>query len=191
MTPLYLLRHGPMPQAQGSAPLGSLDPAVHPEALALWPRVRAELLGLGPQRVLCSHLARAKDLAVDLGLPTLVLGGLAEQSFGAWEGVPWADIKGHEAFLANPVLAAPPGGESFARCASRAVLTVQGALEGETPTLALAHGGPLRAILAHFLGLPLERALDLAWAPFGLTKLEVYGPNRAVLRYHNRVLPQA
>lgn len=178
-----------MPQPPGGAPLGSSDPAVHADAWAQWPRVREELERLGVQRVLCSHLARAKDLALDLGLPTLVLQGLAEQSFGAWEGVPWSELKGHEPFLANPVLAAPPGGESFARCASRAVLAFQGALEGEIPTLVLAHGGPLRAILAHFLGLPLERALDLAWGPFGLTKLELYGPNRALLRYHNRLLP--
>ena len=34
----------------------------------------------------------------------------------------------------------------------------------------------------------LERALDLAWQPYGLTKLEVYAPNRAVLRFHNRAL---
>ena len=54
--------------------------------------------------------------------------------------------------------------------------------------LVLADGGSLRAILAHFLGLPLERALDLAWQPYGLTALEVFGPNRGLLRYHNRVL---
>ena len=191
VTPLYLLRHGPLPRAQGSAPLGSSNPAVHPEAWALWPQVKADLQALQPQRVLCSDLTRSRDLALDLGLPTLVLSGLQEQSFGEWEGIPWVDIKGHEAFLANPVISSPPGGESFARCASRAVLTIQGALDGETPTLVLAHGGPLRAILAHFLGMGLDRALDLAWAPFGLSKLEIYGPNRGVLRYHNRILPRA
>lgn len=190
MTPLYLLRHGPLPRPQGSAPLGSSNPPVHPDTWALWPQVKAELQGINPQRVLCSDLSRARDLALDLGLPTLVLSGLQEQSFGEWEGIPWAEIKGHEAFLANPVFAAPPGGESFARCASRAVLAYQGALEGETSTLVLAHGGPLRAVLAHFMGLGLDRALDLAWSPFGLTKLEIYGPNRGVLRFHNKVLPR-
>lgn len=188
MTPLYLLRHGPTAASQAGAPLGRLDLPVLPEGEALWPRVKEELLNLGIQRVLTSDLQRARNHALDLGLPCLVLPDLGEQAFGAWDGLPWDQVVGAEAFFANPALAAPPGGESFARCASRSLLALQGALEGEQSTLVLAHGGSLRAILAHFLGLPLERALDLAWQPYGLTKLEVYAPNRAVLRFHNRAL---
>ncbi|MBS1766663.1 MAG: histidine phosphatase family protein [Acidobacteria bacterium] len=188
MTPLYLLRHGPTAASQAGAPLGRLDLPVTEEAERRWPLVKAHIQALGIQRVLCSHLRRSRAHAEDLGLPLLVLEGLAEQSFGAWEGVPWQEIKGAESFFANPVIGCPPGGESFARCASRAVQTLQGALSGEEPILVLAHGGSLRAILAHFMGLSLERALDLAWQPFGLSKLEIHGPNKAVLRFHNQGL---
>lgn len=188
MTPLYLLRHGPTAASQSCAPLGRLDLPVSPDGQALWPRVRQELLALGIQRVLTSDLQRAKLHAQDLGLPCLVLPDLGEQSFGDWEGMPWSEIQGAEALFADPVKAAPPRGESFARCASRALLALQRSLDGEQSTLVLAHGGSLRAILAHFLGLPLERALDLAWQPFGLTALEVFSPNRALLRFHNRPL---
>lgn len=164
-----------------------------PEGEARWPAVKAELQALGLKRVLCSPLQRSRGHAEDLGLPFLVLSGLAEQSFGAWDGRPWAEISAADpiatnAFFADPVKAAPPGGESFDRAASRAVATLQAALEGEAPTLVLAHGGPLRALLAHFLGLPIARALDLAWASFGLSALDVYGPDRGLLRFHNRVL---
>lgn len=185
---LYLLRHGPTTASQAGAPLGRKDLPVAPEGVAAWPQVKAELLSYGIQRVFTSDLTRARHHALDLGLPTLVLPDLAEQAFGEWEGLPWAEIPGADAYLANPVLGTPPGGESFARCASRSLMALQGALDGEQTTLVLAHGGSLRAILAHFLGLPLERALDLAWQPFGLTRLEVFGSNRAVLRYHNRAL---
>ncbi len=187
--PLFLLRHGPTVASQSGAPLGRADHPVTAEAEALWPRVKEELLTLGIQRVFTSELQRARNHALDLGLPCLVLADLGEQAFGEWEGVPWGQVPNAEAFFASPALATPPGGESFARCASRSLLALQGAMEGEQPTLVLAHGGPLRAILSHFLGLPLERALDLAWQPFGLTKLEVYAPNRAVLRFHNQPLP--
>lgn len=189
MTPLFLLRHGPTDASQAGAPLGRLDLPVTPEGHAQWPRVKQELLSLGIRRVLTSDLVRARAHALDLGLPCLVLPDLGEQSFGEWEGIPWADLPNTASFFSEPVKSTPPGGESFARCASRALMSVQGALEGEQSTLVLAHGGPLRAILAHFMGLSLERALDLAWQPFGLTALEVYGPNRALLRYHNRCLP--
>ena len=189
MIALHLLRHGPTLASRTGAPLGRLDLPVSEEGEALWPRVREELLALGIQRVLTSDLLRARAHALDLGLPCLVLPDLAEQAFGDWDGIPWPENKAAETFFGNPVLASPPGGESFARCASRALLAVQGALEGDAATLILAHGGPLRAILAHFMGLPLDRALDLAWQPFGLTKLDVYGSNRGALRYHNRPLP--
>ena len=189
MIPLYLLRHGPTANVASSIPIGRLDLPVSPEGEAVWPQVRAELLGLAIQRVLTSDLQRARFHALQLNLPTLVLPDLAEQSFGEWEGLPWNDVKGSEAFISNPVHGAPPGGESFSRCASRALLALQGALDGEQTTLVLAHGGPLRAILSHFMGLSLERALDLAWQPWGLTKLEIYAPNRGLLRFHNKPLP--
>jgi broad specificity phosphatase PhoE len=169
--------------------VGRKDLPVDAEGLALWPRVKADLLTFGIQRVLTSELLRARVQALDLGLPSLVLAGLNEQSFGDWEDVPWTENRLAEAFFLDPVRKAPPGGESFAHCASRALLAIQGALHGEESTLVLAHGGSLRAILAHFLGLPLDRALDLAWQPYGLTLLEVYSPNKAVLRFHNRPLP--
>lgn len=186
MTPLFLLRHGPTAASQGGAPCGSLDLPVAAEGHAQWPQIKAELLNKGIERVLTSDLQRARLHAEDMGLPCLVLPGLREQAFGEWEGIPWSEIKGADYFFANTVQGTPPGGESFARCASRALMALQGALAGEHPTLVLAHGGSLRAILAHFLGLTLDRALDLSWQPFGLTRLDVYGPNRAVLRYHNR-----
>lgn len=189
MIPLYLLRHGAATGAEGATPLVRLDAPLSDAAWGIWPSVKQELLAFGIQRVLASDLRRSREPALDLGLPCLVLPDLAEQSFGAWEGQPWSEIRGADAFLASPVLTAPPGGESFAHCASRTLLILQGALDGEAPTLVLGHGGPLRAILAHFLGLSLERALDLAWPHHGLTRLDVHGSNRAILRYHNRSLP--
>jgi broad specificity phosphatase PhoE len=187
MMPLYLLRHGPTEASAKGAPLGRLDLPVTPEGRALWSAVKEELLGLGIRRVLTSDLARARDHALDLGLPCLVLPGLAEQAFGAWDGLPWEENPGAEAFFQDPLRCAPPGGESFQQCAERALLTFRGALDGDQPTLVLAHGGPLRAILAHYIGLPPVRALDLAWQPFGLTRVDAYAPDRGVLRFHNRV----
>jgi broad specificity phosphatase PhoE len=190
MTTYYLLRRGPGDAPAGGAPLGRLNVPVSAAAQALWPRVKEELLALGVQRVLTSQLARARDHARDLGIPCRVLPDLAEQAFGAWDGVPWAQIQGAEEFFKDPVRTAPPGGgESFAHCAERAREAIRGTWDGGGPTLVLAHGGILRGILAHFLGLPLDRALDLAWQPFGLSRLEIYHPQRAVLAFHNRPLP--
>ena len=190
MSTLLLLRHGPTGASREGAPLGRLDLPVDPQGRDRWPQVRAELLGLGPERVLCSPLARSREHALDLGLPCRILPGLAEQDFGAWDGRPWAELAGTEAFFADPLDCAPPGGESYRACAARALASLREALE-DRPTLVLAHAGPLRALLADALGLPLERALDLAWDPFGLTRLERMPGGRCWLRYHNRPLPAA
>ena len=188
MSTLLLLRHGPTGAGRRGAPLGRLDLPVDPVGQELWPRVRADLLALAPEQVLCSPLARSREHALDLGLPCRILPGLAEQDFGAWDGRPWAEREDAAAFFEDPVDSAPPGGESFRACALRARSALEAALEAP-PTLVLAHAGPLRAILAGCLGLPLERALDLAWDPFGLTRLERMPGNRCWLRYHNLRLP--
>jgi len=192
MTPLYLLRHGPTVASQSGAPVGRMDVSVTREAEFHWLKVKRELMGFDIQKILTSDLQRARlhaqDFGKDANIPCLVMPDLAEQAFGDWDGLPWDQVKGADSFLSNPVQVTPPGGESFARCASRSLLALQGVLEADQSTLVLAHGGSLRAILAHFFGLTLERALDLAWQPFGLTKLEVYASNRALLRYHNRSL---
>ncbi len=180
---LWLLRHGRL-DASG-APIGWRDDPPGEAARPSWPGLRAALLALGAERVLSSDLRRTREPAADLGLPHLILPGLREQSFGAWEGLRWQDNPAARDFLAEPVHAVPPGGESFAACAARAEAALAGAWDGR-PTLVLAHAGSLRAILGAWLGLDLARRLDLAWDHDGLTCLEVYAHGRAVLRFHNQ-----
>lgn len=192
MIPLYLLRHGPTDISLAGAPAGQLDVCANIEAEQSWPIVKKKLTRFGIQKILTSNLQRAclhaKDLSFELNVPCQILPDLAEQDFGEWEGTPWNQVKDAGAFLKNPVYGTPPGGENFASCASRSITAMQASLEGGQTTLVIAHGGSLRAILAHFLGLSLERALDISWQPFGMTMLEVYAANRAILHYHNRIL---
>lgn len=185
MSPLFLLRHGPL--AVSGAPVGWRDDQPSPDALRRWPAVKEAVLRLGAVRVLSSDLARARIPACDLGLPHDELRALREQSFGRWEGVTWADNPEAAWIYADPVKAVPPGGEAFANCASRAIAAAVAALD-DRPTLVLAHAGSLRAILAAWIGLPLARALDLAWDPYGLSCLDRYDVGRGVLRYHNRFI---
>lgn len=183
---LFLLRHGPTTASANGAPLGHLDLPVSEEGQAHWPQVRAELLSLGIQRVVSSDLRRAREHAEDLGLPLHVLQDLREQNFGDWDGIPWSELQDTEAFFADPVHGVPPGGESFAQCAERTKRAILNLPDDASTLLVLAHGGPLRAIFSHYLGVPLERVLDIAWQPFGLTRLDVYQIDKAVLQFHNR-----
>lgn len=184
MSPLWLLRHGPLDAA--GAPIGWRDDPPGAEAVRRWPAVKAHLQGLGLARVLSSDLRRSREPAADLGLPHEPLRALREQSFGAWEGLPWSDNRDAATIYADPVTAVPPGGEAYKTCAARAIAAAVAALD-DRPTLILAHAGSLRAILAAWIGLPIPRALDLAWDPYGLSCLDRYDIGRGVLRLHNRV----
>jgi len=194
MTPLFLLRHGPTAASRSGAPLGRRDLPVDPEGQALWPKVKAGLKNLGFQHIATSDLGRARDHALELGeelgLPVRVIPELAEQDFGLWDGRPWSEIPDAAPFFQNPVHAVPPGGESFAACARRTLVALA-TIPQDSPLLVLAHGGPLRAILAHHLGIPLDRALDLDWRPFGLSRVDRYECGRGVLKFHNRELGSA
>ena len=188
MRSLFLLRHGPTAASERGAPLGHVDLPVTPEGQARWPQVKAQLLEFGIERVVCSDLRRAYEHAADLGLPLQVSPGLREQNFGEWDGIPWSELKSAKAFFADRIHCEAPGGESFARCAQRALQAMAGLPCRDSTVLVFAHGGPLRAILSRFLGMPFERALDLSWEPFGLTRLDLYAADRAVLAFHNRSL---
>ncbi len=184
MSPLYLMRHGPL--AASGAPIGWRDDQPGDEAVRRWPAVKEHLQTLGLARVISSDLARTRLPAANLGLPHDELRALREQSFGQWEGLPWSDNPDAAFIYADPITAVPPGGESFKTCAARAIASAVVVLDDRS-TLILAHAGSLRAILAAWIGLPIPRALDLAWDPYGLSCVDRYDVGRGVLRWHNRV----
>lgn len=189
MIALHLVRHGPTAAHGAGAPLGQRDDPVDDDARARWPAVRRALLALEPTLVVTSPLRRAREHAADLGLPLHVDPRLVEQGFGRWEGRPWSGNADAATFLADPVDAVPPGGESFRACARRACEAMRALLATAAAgdrLLVLAHAGPLRAILADRLGLDVAGALRLAWHPFGHSQLDCHD-GTAVLVHHNRL----
>jgi broad specificity phosphatase PhoE len=186
MIDLLLLRHGPTNASEIKAPLGKLDMPVNSYGQAIWPQVRNKILKLDIQQVLTSNLKRARNHALDLGLPCIISSDLDEQDFGDWNGIPWSKITGAKAFLEDPIDNVPPGGESFSSCINRVSRVTQTILTNNLPTLILAHSGTLRIILSHFLGISINRMLDLAWQPYGLSKIIAYDNQRGILCYHNK-----
>ena len=109
---------------------------------------------------------------------------LAEQHLGEWQGIP------HEALLerlrhpAHPFWPhaaeeQPPGGESFAQLQARVapVLERLAAAHAGGDVVIVAHGGSIRAAIAHALGLTGHQALAFSIRNLGLTRLEKVGPD--------------
>ncbi len=109
---------------------------------------------------------------------------LAEQNFGAWQGLTYAELDaverepGHSGawhrFWLAPAEEIPPGGESFAAVSARVAEAVTALTRRHTgcDIVCVSHGGPIRAALALALSVSPERALSFTVDNCSLTRLE-------------------
>jgi alpha-ribazole phosphatase len=179
---VFLIRH-PRPRVEAGICYGRLDLDTD-DAEPVASRLRSLLPAATP--LISSPLLRARRLAELLHEQPTYDDRLREIDFGNWEGQRWADIDraAIDAWAADVLHFAPPGGESVAMLQARAIACAT-ALSGERCAL-LTHAGVMRALLGHWLRLPVGEWSQLAFDFGSLTLLEVEG-ERAVLRYMNRV----
>jgi alpha-ribazole phosphatase len=104
---------------------------------------------------------------------------LAEQYFGAWQGLTWAEMEARDEqayadFWIDPSGNAPPDGESFAAVIERCIPAIEGLVEQHKgrDIICVAHGGSIRAAIAHALGLGHERSLSISIDNLSLTRLD-------------------
>lgn len=127
-----------------------------------------------------SGLGRCRQTAVALVAagarlpPPVVDADLAEQSFGDWQGLSWADIPDPR-FWDAPTTTAPPGGESFAQVIARVGRSVArlSAAHAGRDIVAVVHAGTVRAALALALDLSPPAALRLVVDNLSLTRLDL------------------
>ncbi|AGA35121.1 Phosphoglycerate mutase [Thioalkalivibrio nitratireducens DSM 14787] len=163
-----LLRHGAT--ARPGIYAGRLDvPLAAAGRAAMWQATR----GLQVQRVVSSPLSRcrlfAEALAERHGLALTVEPAWQEMDFGDWEGRTAAEILAQapetlEAFWRDPETHAPPGGEGLADLRRR-VLSAWERRPRDADLLIITHGGPMRLLFQHLLGLPGESLWRLELHP--------------------------
>lgn len=145
---LYLIRH-PKPDIDTGVCYGRSDLGLAEDAGERADALRALLPADAP--LWSSPLRRCLELARALHAVPVIDERLVEMHFGSWEMRRWDEIPRHEidAWAADPVGYAPPGGESPAELRAR----VSGLLQ-ELPEVAVlvAHGGVLRACVAELTG---------------------------------------
>jgi broad specificity phosphatase PhoE len=156
-TRLLLIRHAePQDDAHGRV-YGSLDVGLSSRG-----RERARRLGsaLEPvEAVYSSPRRRALETAEQLSASVVVEERLCEIDFGELEGRSYEEIRREQPELFRRWMETPtevefPGGESFAAVRARAVDALE-SIRGRHPAAAIvAHGGVVRAMLAHCLAMP-------------------------------------
>jgi len=177
-TLIDLIRHG---EPEGGRMFRGVTD--HPLSERGWAQMRLATAGeAGWQAVVTSPLQRcaafAEAVAEARGLPLERLAEIREMDFGAWEGRTASDILAHGpgdlgAFWADPERAQAPEGESLAAFRERVVTAWEGLLERHAGRhiLVVGHGGAIRVMLAHVLGMPLANLFRMEVAYAGRTRI--------------------
>jgi broad specificity phosphatase PhoE/ribonuclease HI len=200
-TTLVLVRHGVTAHTvdkRFSGGLAGRNPGLTDEGRA---QVRATADWLSPLAdgidvVVASPVRRTQESAEILGArlerDVVVEDGLAEMEFGTWEGLTFADVR-----EANPddldrwlgSLDFVPGGagESFRDVEKRVLASLDRMLTehaGQT-ILAVSHVTPIKVLVAHALGAPLDSVFRMELAPASVTVLSFYADGTSSMRMFN------
>jgi len=195
MRKIYLIRHTQPDIEQGriygQSDLGLVD--THPEEML---RVAGQL-GELPQDTLiyssplqrCHLLAKFLKEHYQVHGKILLKEGLAEIDFGDWE-MKMAEEIGREAlkqWRQNFVDQPAPGGESFSALNERATEAFQEILDSSTTenVLITAHGGSIRCIISHVLGVPLQNIFNMH-LDYGAVNLVTFQEKGLKLMFMNR-----
>lgn len=186
---VVLIRHGPV--EDGGNCYGA---RVSPPLSAKAPDRIADLrlrLPASFSRVVASPATRCLETARLLGLPEPAVDPRwIERDFGDWEGRPWADVwqevgdvQDAEGFAAHT----PSGGEAWSAVRDRAgaaldALTATPAQAGTAPIAVVTHGGVIRCVLSHVLGISIGTSLLFDPAPASATWLTNWGGSWTIAR---------
>jgi broad specificity phosphatase PhoE len=183
---LYLVRHGETADNLQMRYIGTRDEPLT-EIGMRQARQAADALGPLPVRIIVSSpMRRAADTAAPIrkacGVELRLDARLREGSFGSWEGLTRAEVLGlgpKDAELlarweSDPACA-PPGGESLERVQER-VIDLAEDLKSEfagSSVVLVSHVGPIKALLACALGLPLLASRRLFLDPCTISVVEL------------------
>lgn len=121
-------------------------------------------------------LETAQAIAARHGLEVRVHPGLHEVDCGTWSGLPVREVRGAPRWRAletYPTLNSYPGGETIWQVQTRIVAAleeIRTAHAGQT-VAAVSHADPIRAAVAHYIGLPLDLFRRLLISPASLSVL--------------------
>ncbi len=157
-------------------------------------RLAERLAGTPICAVYSSPLERAtqtaEPLARRLGLEVSVVEAIGEIRFGDWTGKRIGDLASDPAwkrFNLDRANAPIPGGERMVDVEARMVafLDAAGRDHNGGTIAAVSHGDPIRAVLCHYLGMPLDlvHRLEVQTGSVSVVELSDWGPR--VLRIND------
>jgi alpha-ribazole phosphatase len=180
ITRWWWVRHAPVPNPEARC-YGQSDKDCDVSNEALF-RHQASLLPKGAVWY-SSNLLRARKTAEHLAKAGADMGklhidpALAEQHFGEWQGLTYVEIAAladNHLFWLNAPEQRPPGGESFVDLRDRTIASIDRitAENRGRDIVATAHGGTIRAALAHAFDMHPEAAVRFEIENVSVTLIE-------------------
>ncbi len=180
---LFLVRHGEAADNIEMRYLGTRDEPLTEKGMQQARQVAEALSRLSIGKIISSPLRRAADTAAQIqeacGVELRLDPRLAEGSFGSWEGLTRAEVLklGSSELLArweSDPFTAPPGGESINSVQKRIVSLAEelGSEPQDSPVVLVSHVGPIKALLAAVLGIPLMASRRLFIDPGTISVVE-------------------
>ena len=199
-TTIILLRHGVTQSTERKLFCGSggADPGLTPTGVGQAQRAAAWLERLGGvDAIISSPMQRTRETAAavanQLGLDIALEAGLAEASFGEWDGFSFADIMERWPAELNDWLAstavAPPGGEPFDEVFERVAAARERILEayaGKT-VVAVSHVTPIKMLVRQALDAPMQVIYKMELSPASITTIQWFADDTSSLRNFNVV----
>jgi len=164
-TTLLLCRNGMTDWSRDGRLAGRREIGMSAEGRAQAEALAERLAPFDITEVLSSPLPRAVEtaelIAARHDVEAARDGRLTDLHAGRWEGMKTAEIAATEEykrFLASPMSEEIPGGEKLTAARDRMISSVEQALADNqfgSTLLFVSHAGPLRILLAHYLGMDL------------------------------------
>jgi len=181
---IVLVRHGQTTWTSRRQFIGRTDVPIDAEgrrqAKGLIPCIRR----MKPGRFFCSPLRRARETARiigdDIGLDAELDQDICEIDFGRWEGMSFEDIASSDPDLVGRWAVwekdfSFPEGESLIAFLGRVKRSADRMVADPASTiLVVTHGGVIRALICHLLGLSENQYLLFDVGPASLTTIEVF-----------------
>ncbi len=165
--------------------MGRLEIPLSRSGIAQGKRIARLLPDLEIRAIYTSPLRRAVEtariLAKECHRSVKINPNLTEVAFGRWQGYRFDDLIKDEAyhrFLRSPLKVAVPGGETIVDVQERGLKAIRRAIRDypKGRLLFVSHGDVIRAILCHYLMLPLQEFRRLRIDNGTLSAFEVDGP---------------
>jgi alpha-ribazole phosphatase len=192
---LILIRHGDLGDRCRGRYIGRTDALLSVEGRRQAAALTRPLARLNGALFLASPLRRTRETAeIALGKNRVFESdpGLREIDFGRWEGMSFAEIAAADAATVDRWAEMDrdftfPDGEGIANFRERIGATAEriAAVAAETVVL-FAHGGVIRFLICHFLGLPDRHHLLFDIRPASISEIRIDGGKGVLVRLNDR-----